>query len=192
MKPSLTSSPRRRFLRDLGLSAAVLPFLGGLPSLQAAPRKRSAPRIVFVFTPNGTVPNEFWPETAGTEFQLKSILEPLAAYRNQMLILKGLCNRVRGDGDGHSFDQNMIRALVLAAALGVVTAAAAYPPPPPTFDAKSYTTWAPLNIHVRAVELFFIDQPSVSTHGLRRFSSDNSLPLLGFAYTFLFNPVSVF
>ena len=101
MKPSLTSSPRRRFLRDLGLSAAVLPFLGGLPSLQAAPRKRSAQRIVFVFTPNGTVPNEFWPETAGTEFQLKSILEPLAAYRNQMLILKGLCNRVRGDGDGH-------------------------------------------------------------------------------------------
>ena len=101
MKPFLTPSPRRRFLRDLGLSAAVLPFLGGLPSLQAAPRKRSAPRIVFVFTPNGTVPNEFWPETAGTEFQLKSILEPLAAYRNQMLILKGLCNRVRGDGDGH-------------------------------------------------------------------------------------------
>ena len=101
MKPTLTPSPRRRFLRDLGLSAAVLPFLGGLPSLQAAPRKRSAPRIVFVFTPNGTVPNEFWPETAGTEFQLKSILEPLAAYRNQMLILKGLCNRVRGDGDGH-------------------------------------------------------------------------------------------
>lgn len=101
MKPSLTSSPRRRFLRDLGLSAAVLPFLGGLPSLQAAPRKRSAPRIVLVFTPNGTVPNEFWPETAGTEFQLKPILEPLAAYRNQMLILKGLCNRVRGDGDGH-------------------------------------------------------------------------------------------
>ena len=101
MKPTLTPSPRRRFLRDLGLSAAVLPFLGGLPSLQAAPRKRSAPRIVFVFTPNGTVPNEFWPETAGTEFQLKSILEPLAAYRSQMLILKGLCNRVRGDGDGH-------------------------------------------------------------------------------------------
>ena len=101
MKPTLTPSPRRRFLRDLGLSAAVLPFLGGLPSLQAAPRKRSAQRIVFVFTPNGTVPNEFWPETAGTEFQLKSILEPLAAYRNQMLILKGLCNRVRGDGDGH-------------------------------------------------------------------------------------------
>lgn len=101
MKNDLTSSTRRQFLRDLGLSAAVLPFLGGLPSLQAAPRKRSAQRIVFVFTPNGTVPAEFWPETAGADFQLKPILEPLAAHRDRMLIVKGLCNRVRGDGDGH-------------------------------------------------------------------------------------------
>lgn len=101
MKNDLTSSTRRQFLRDLGLSAAVLPFLGGLPSLQAAPRKRSAQRIVFVFTPNGTVPGEFWPETAGTDFQLKPILEPLASHRDRMLVVKGLCNRVRGDGDGH-------------------------------------------------------------------------------------------
>ncbi len=101
MKNDIAPSTRRRFLRDLGLSAAVLPFLGGLPSLQAAPRKRSAQRIIFVFTPNGTVPGEFWPETAGADFQLKPILEPLAAYRDRMLIVKGLCNRVRGDGDGH-------------------------------------------------------------------------------------------
>ena len=101
MKNDIAPSTRRRFLRDLGLSAAVLPFLGGLPSLQAAPRKPSAQRIVFVFTPNGTVPGEFWPETAGADFQLKPILEPLAAYRDRMLIVKGLCNRVRGDGDGH-------------------------------------------------------------------------------------------
>ena len=101
MKNDIAPSTRRRFLRDLGLSAAVLPFLGGLPSLQAAPRKRSAQRSVFVFTPNGPVPGEFWPETAGADFQLKPILEPLAAYRDRMLIVKGLCNRVRGDGDGH-------------------------------------------------------------------------------------------
>lgn len=101
MKTQLTSTPRRRFLRDLGLSAAVLPFLGSLPSLRAAGRSTSKPRIVFVFTPNGTVPNEFWPETAGTDFQLKPILEPLSPYRDRMLILKGLSNRVRGDGDGH-------------------------------------------------------------------------------------------
>ena len=101
MKNDIAPSTRRRFLRDLGLSAAVLPFLGGLPSLQAAPRKRSAQRIIFVFTPNGTVPGEFWPETTGADFQLKPILEPLAAYRDRMLIVKGLCNQVRGDGDGH-------------------------------------------------------------------------------------------
>ncbi|NBP23279.1 MAG: DUF1552 domain-containing protein [Proteobacteria bacterium] len=101
MTPDIASSPRRRFLRDLGLSAALMPFLGGLPSLQATTARRPAQRIVFVFTPNGTVPGEFWPETAGTGFQLKPILEPLAAYRDRMLLLKGLCNRVRGDGDGH-------------------------------------------------------------------------------------------
>ncbi len=101
MKTQLTHTPRRRFLRDLGLSAAVLPFLGGLPSLRAAGRSTSKSRIIFVFTPNGTVPNEFWPETAGTDFQLKPILEPLSPYRDRMLILKGLSNRVRGDGDGH-------------------------------------------------------------------------------------------
>ena len=93
--------PRRRFLRDLGVSAAVLPFLGALPSLRAAPRGKPASRIIFVFTPNGTVPTEFWPDAAGTDFKLKPILEPLAPFQNRMLVLKGLCNRVRGDGDGH-------------------------------------------------------------------------------------------
>ena len=78
MKTQLPPTPRRRFLRDLGLSAAILPFLGGLPSLRAAARSTSKSRIIFVFTPNGTVPNEFWPETAGTGFQLKPILEPLS------------------------------------------------------------------------------------------------------------------
>ena len=100
-RPSAAILPRRRFLRDLGVSAAVLPFLGGLPSLRAATRAKPASRIIFVFTPNGTVPNEFWPDAAGTDFKLKPILEPLAPFRDRMLVLKGLCNRVRGDGDGH-------------------------------------------------------------------------------------------
>lgn len=97
--PNLTA--RRRFLRDLGVSSALLPFLGGLPSLQAASRRRPQPRVIFVFSPNGTVPPAFWPETWGLDFELKPILEPLAPFRNRMLVLKGLCNRVRGDGDGH-------------------------------------------------------------------------------------------
>ena len=91
---------RRRFLGDAGLSAALLPFVTGLSSLQA----RSTPvkqRIVFIFTPNGIVPPDFWPEETGAKFTLKRILEPLAPFQEKTLILQGLSNRVRGDGDGH-------------------------------------------------------------------------------------------
>ncbi len=91
---------RRQFLQQLGLSTAALPFLGGLPAFAARP---AAPkqRVVFMFSPNGTIPNQFWPDEAGADFQLKRILEPLTPFKDRTLIIKGLCNKVRGDGDGH-------------------------------------------------------------------------------------------
>jgi len=92
---------RRRFLRQLGVSAAALPLVAGLPSLQAAKSARAKQRIVFMFSPNGIVPPHFWPDEAGADFKLKRIMEPLAPFRDRTLIVKGLCNRVRGDGDGH-------------------------------------------------------------------------------------------
>lgn len=92
---------RRRFLRDLGVSAAALPFLAGLPTLHAATPPARRQRIVFMFSPNGTLPNQFWPDEAGADFKLKPILEPLAPFQDRTLIIKGLCNKVRGDGDGH-------------------------------------------------------------------------------------------
>lgn len=101
-KPSAMSFPtRRRFLRDLGLSAATLPFLGGLPSLRAQEAVKPKQRIVFFFSPNGQVPPLFWPDETGEEFKLKRILAPLEPYRKQLLTLKGVSNKVRGDGDGH-------------------------------------------------------------------------------------------
>jgi hypothetical protein len=91
---------RRQFLRDLGLSAAALPLVTGLPAFAA---KAAAPkqRVIFMFSPNGIVPPHFWPDTAGTGFELKRILEPLTPFKDRTLIIKGLCNKVRGDGDGH-------------------------------------------------------------------------------------------
>jgi hypothetical protein len=97
MKPTT----RRQFLRDTGLSAAALPFLGSLRSLATDGRGNDRQRIVFVFSPNGIVPPQFWPDTAGGDFELKQILSPLEPFKSRTLILKGLCNRVRGDGDGH-------------------------------------------------------------------------------------------
>jgi hypothetical protein len=92
---------RREFLRRAGLSAAVLPFITGLPSLSLAAPARPRQRLVVVFSPNGTIPSEFWPDETGRDFALKRILAPLAPHRERLLTLQGVSNRIRGDGDGH-------------------------------------------------------------------------------------------
>ena len=97
MKPT----NRRAFLRQLGVSAAALPFMAGLPGLNAAPSARAKQRIVFMFSPNGTVPSQYWPDQAGADFKFKRILAPLEPFKDRTLVIKGLCNKVRGDGDGH-------------------------------------------------------------------------------------------
>ncbi len=94
-------STRRQFLRQLGLSAAALPFLPALPSLAQGASNGKPQRIIFMFTPNGTIPPEFWPDQTGPDFQLKRILGPLEPFKNRLMTLKGICNKIRGDGDGH-------------------------------------------------------------------------------------------
>jgi hypothetical protein len=92
---------RREFLRHLGLSAAAYPFICNLPSLgfeNAAGRKQ---RLVVMFSPNGTVPKNFWPDDEGELKSFKEILTPLEPYRDRVLTLKGVCDKVRGDGDNH-------------------------------------------------------------------------------------------
>jgi hypothetical protein len=97
----MTPLHRRDFLRRTGLSAAVLPFIVGLPSLALAAPARPRQRLVIVFSPNGTIPPAFWPDTAGRDFELKEILAPLAPFKDRLLTLQGISNKVRGDGDGH-------------------------------------------------------------------------------------------
>ena len=92
---------RRNFLKRVGLSAASLPFLVGLPSLGLAAPARPRQRLIVMFSPNGTIPSAFWPDETGTDFKLKEILSPLEAFKERMLVLHGLSNRVRGDGDNH-------------------------------------------------------------------------------------------
>ena len=94
-------SNRREFLRDLGLGAAALPFVLNLPSLGFANQTRRKQRLVVLFSPNGVVPNTFWPDETGRGFTLKPSLEPLAPYQDRTLILHGVCDKVRGDGDSH-------------------------------------------------------------------------------------------
>lgn len=94
-------SSRREFLRHLGIGAAALPFLTGLPSLSFADTlgKRKQ-RLVILFSPDGIVPNTFWPDAEGP-LVLKQSLKPLEPFRDRTLMLHGVSDRIRGDGDGH-------------------------------------------------------------------------------------------
>jgi hypothetical protein len=47
------------------------------------------------------VPNAFWPDEEGPKFTLKESLKPLEPLRDRTLILHGVCDRLRGDGDAH-------------------------------------------------------------------------------------------
>jgi hypothetical protein len=92
---------RREFVRRLGVSTAAANFLFALPSLGWAATASRKKRVVFVFSPNGVIPKHFWPDSEGEDFELKRILEPLAPWKEQLLTLQGVDNKIKGDGDGH-------------------------------------------------------------------------------------------
>jgi hypothetical protein len=85
----------------MGIGAAAVPFVLNLPSLGFANQQRRKQRLVVMFSPNGVVPPAFWPDEEGSKFTLKESLKPLEPFRERTLILHGVCDRVRGDGDAH-------------------------------------------------------------------------------------------
>src|SRR6202162_3051994 len=86
------SLPRRTALRGLGATMA-LPFLEAmLPpfSLRAQAVRNPAHRFQTFYVPNGMAMEYWTPKGEGSAFELSPILEPLAPYRNQMLVLSGI------------------------------------------------------------------------------------------------------
>jgi len=86
------SLPRRTVLRGLGATMA-LPFLEAmLPafSLRARAIGKPAHRFQTFYVPNGMAMPYWTPKGEGSAFELSPILEPLAPYRNQMIVLSGL------------------------------------------------------------------------------------------------------
>ena len=76
----------------------------GLKSLGAESIGGGAPkRLIIMFSPNGTLPDQFWPDQFGDEdpVQIKPMLQALEPFREQLLILKGVHNKIEGDGDRH-------------------------------------------------------------------------------------------
>ena len=86
------SLPRRTVLRGLGVTLA-LPFLDAmLPafSLRAKAAGKPVHRFQTFYVPNGMAMEHWSPKGEGSDFELSPILEPLAPYRNQMLVLSGI------------------------------------------------------------------------------------------------------
>ena len=81
---------RRTFLRGAGTSLA-LPFLDAMIPAFAAPGSAERPlRLGYIYLPVGRIMSNWTPAKEATDFELTPTLEPLAAYRDQMLILSGL------------------------------------------------------------------------------------------------------
>ncbi|HUQ93777.1 MAG TPA: DUF1552 domain-containing protein [Bryobacteraceae bacterium] len=97
--------PRRTFLRGVG-AAIGLPLLESMVPAFAAPARtaaKSPTRMAFVYVPCGIVMPEWTPDGVGTAFEMKRIMEPMAAHRDKTLVLTGLMQnggRALGDGPG--------------------------------------------------------------------------------------------
>ena len=97
----MQSFNRRSFIKNAGISAAAFPFLGNLDALALPGKGAQKQRMVIFFSPNGVVPESFWPNEDGENFLLKEILSPLEPFKKQTVVMNGVCDKVRGDGDNH-------------------------------------------------------------------------------------------
>jgi uncharacterized protein DUF1552 len=85
--------PRRTLLRGMGATLA-LPMLDAMtPAFAAATRRPT--RMAFMQVPNGifNLRNEWTPTTVGGNWELTRTLEPLAAFKDRMVVISGLDNQ---------------------------------------------------------------------------------------------------
>ncbi len=135
--PPRRTVSRRGFLASLGLTAVAAPFVRmvtDVPRARAA-AGATAKRLVVVFTPNGTIPARWRPTGSGATFSFPagSILEPLAAQRERLIVIDGLefvgatnheggmAAMLTGSGDAASASRGMSVDQYVAAAIGGAT-----------------------------------------------------------------------
>lgn len=91
----LTGRPlsRRTVLRGLG-AAVALPFLDAMTPTRflahGQNRRARVPRFQTFYLPNGMAMPYWSPKGTGRQFELSPIMEPLAPFRDQMLVLSGI------------------------------------------------------------------------------------------------------
>ena len=86
--------PRRTFLRGLGVTLA-LPMLDGMVPAFGGARARAAQavrRLGIVYVPNGMFMPNWTPADEGGSLDITETLQPLAPFRDRMLMVSGLCS----------------------------------------------------------------------------------------------------
>lgn len=91
---------RRTFLRAAGVSIA-LPFLEIMAPTESYAENNTY--TGFVYVPNGWYrqADQFFPEESGSEYSMTELLQPLAAHRDNFMLISNLENKGgRSNGDG--------------------------------------------------------------------------------------------
>ncbi len=98
---------RRTLLRGAGATLA-LPWLEAMTPAKASAAVEQPKRFAFLYMPNGVNVKAWSPEGTGRDFKFSPTLEPLAPYKDQLLVLQNLWNAASKDGDGHYVKETAI------------------------------------------------------------------------------------
>jgi hypothetical protein len=101
---------RRAFAAGLG-SAAAAGLLVGRPLLRFASAQEDAARpkrLLIIHKPCGTVPANYLPQGASTEFTLSRILSPFESLRQSMIVLTGLDIKKKQNTPGQDHGNGMV------------------------------------------------------------------------------------
>ncbi|HVG70876.1 MAG TPA: DUF1552 domain-containing protein [Vicinamibacterales bacterium] len=81
--------PRRTFLRGALGTLIAMPFMDAMVPALAAQASRPF-RFGAIYIPNGIFPQQWHPETAGSSFDFKPIMQPLEPFRNSLVTISGM------------------------------------------------------------------------------------------------------
>lgn len=100
MKQPIT---RRTMLKGVGATLG-LPLLEAMRPLAACAGEGTGKppvRMAFLYMPNGVHGGAWAPKGVGKDFELSSILQPLAKVKSETIIFSELMNKATDTGDGH-------------------------------------------------------------------------------------------
>src|SRR6188474_2729300 len=81
--------PRRTFLKGAGAALIAMPFMDAMIPALSAQGKRPF-RFGAIYIPNGIFPALWHPETTGSNFEFKQVMQPLEPFRSHLTTISGM------------------------------------------------------------------------------------------------------